>query len=260
MANVGQTFPFKKPQAFMGGPYNPWTKEGDPDDSAYYIAKPGENFARPWLRIPGGRAFVWPLGVEGFSHTIDPKLGIHSYIGDNAVKVDVMHMGEERIHLSGTFPGATSIDAFQALRALVRAPTPKMGKILYVPHLFDTVTSLVVVASAHFDRGQDDRGTDLTYDIEFVYIGVGPEQSDPLIVDSQEQPQGGKADTKGSAARTFTVNGTYNSLRKIAALKLKSPDKWRTIYNKNKALFLKLGVPMGKVPTYRLKIGTKVKY
>lgn len=259
---MAQAFPFDKTKAFIEGPFNPWTGEGDENDSVQYILSPGANFYRPWISVPGGRAFVWPLGIEGFSLSIDPQLGIHKYIGDNAVKVDVVHNGEERLSMSGSFPGSTSAKAFRALRDIVYADTPEQGKILYVPHLF-TYTQRVVVASARFDRSEGDRGTDLTYSLELVRLGPGATVHEDQLVDPE--PQGAKgAKTSGAkgasgagAHRQFKVNGTYNNLTKIAALK---KTTWKVLYDKNQGVFRKLGIPAHQAPTKRLPLGTVIFY
>lgn len=262
---MSQAFPFDKAKAFTDGPYNPFTDGGDPNDTAQYILAPGANFLRPWISVPGGRAFVWPLGVEGFSLSIDPQLGIHKYIGDNAVKVDVIHKGEEHVSMSGSFPGVTSIGAFRALRDMVYADTPERGKILYIPHLF-TYTQRVVIASARFDHGQEDRGTDLTYDLELVRLGPGTAVSENQLIEPEPQgaigakTSGAKGASGAGTHRPFRVNGTYNTLRKIASLKLGNSNKWKVLYDKNQGVFRKLAIPTYQVPDKRLPLGTVIYY
>lgn len=248
---MAQKFP---PLSFVIGPYNPWTGAGDEDDSVQYIQPPGLAFLRPWLQVPGGRSFVWPLGVEGFSLSIEPQLGIHHFIGDNAVKVDVMHKGEERVTLNGSFPGDTSTDAFQALREAVYADTPVLGKVLYVPHVF-TYTQRVVIANARFDHAEDDFSKDLNYSIDFVRTGLTNKVAEPSL---QQPIAQGRSAPKGGSSRKFTVNSKYNTLRKIAALKLKNANRWDDIYKKNTKLFTKLKVSAHKAPDYHLKVGTGI--
>lgn len=266
-----QSFPFNTKSAFTDGPFNPFADEknhevrGNPNDSVAYISEPGVNFFRPWLSVPGGAAFVWPLGVEGFSHSLDPQLGIHKYIGDNAVKVDVIHNGEERLTLSGSFPGMSSIGAFRALRDIVLADTPARGKVLYVPHLF-TYTQRVAVGTTHFDHAETDRGTDLTYSIEFVRLGAAARVHEDDLVDVEPQPTvppataGAKGGSGAGAHRPFRVNGTYNTLRKIAAHKLGKADKWRALYDKNSRWFIMHNVPAFRAPNHRLPLGTTIYY
>lgn len=265
---MAQSYPFDKSKAFLKGPYNPFADPkrgelvGDPDDPAMYVLIPGQNFFRPWISVPGGRAFVWPLGTEGFTVSIDPTLGIHKYIGDNAVKVDVIHKGEEHLTLTGSFPGLTSTEAFRALRDIIYADTPDKGKILYVPHLF-TYTQRVVVANASFDRGSDDRGTDMNYSIELVRLGPGAAVHEDQVVDAEPQgtttakTTGAKGGSGKGAHRKFKVNGTTNTLRKIAKLK---KTTWKILYDKNQAVFRKLSIPAHQAPDKRLPLGTVIYY
>lgn len=235
-------------------PFDPFTRRGDSFDTTYYIAKPDENFLRPWLEDPNGKVFVWPLGLEGFSLSIEPSLGIHRFVGDNKVVVDVMHKGEERLTMTGSFPGRSSVDAFRALRDIVYSNTPKGGKILFVPHLL-AHAQRVVIARARFDRAEDDRGFDLTYDIEFVRLGfkasVGEEEIEEETIPQPKPPA-------GATAKKFIVNSRYNTLRKIAALKLGSAARWSSLYTLNAKLFRKLRVPGHKAPDHRLRNGTVI--
>jgi hypothetical protein len=271
---MAQVFPFERGKANTQHPFNPFTPaerfqgesparaakaaQGDPDDTAYYVAIPGANFLRPWLAVPNGPAFIWPLGLEGFSLSIDPKLGIHSFIGDNAVKVDVMHKGEERFSMSGNLIGESSVDAFRRLRDVVYADTPEGGKLLYIPHLMSHVQRMVI-ANARFDRGEDERGKDLTYSIEFVRIGIANKADDPKLVDLITQPSPTKTGNT-TTAKLFKTTSKYNTLRKIALLKYKSAANWRSLYNLNEKTFRKLGVPAMKAPDYKLKLGTAIYY
>lgn len=241
---------------FDRGPYDQWASRGDENDSAYYIRRPGEAFLRPWLAVPGGIAFLWPLGIEGFTLSIDPTLGIHKYIGDNKVKVDVVHKGEERIGMTGSFPGMTGPDAMQALYNVVYADTPPGGKLLYVPFALD-YTRRVTVVRANFAHGEDAHGTDLTYDIEFVITDLGPKVGDQIVTDSDVLQQGTSIGDQGTTQNRFTVTSKYNTLRKIATFKKVA---WDAIYNKNVAYFQKIAIPKYKAPDYRLKAGVKLYY
>jgi hypothetical protein len=253
---MAQPLPSRRNQQF---PFDFFAQRGDRDDTAYYTLEPGQQFFRPWLRVPGGRAFVWPLGVEGFNLSIDPTLGIHKFVGDNAVEVDVVHLGEERIRLSGLFPGLSSVDAFQALRDLVYAKTPRRGKILYVPHLL-THAQRVVVGRAEFDHPENEIGTrDLSYNIEFVRIGIEGRMNEPPVEDPVPQPTPGQP-AKGAGKRVFTVNAKYNTLRKIATYKFGNSNRWRDLFNTNEKWFRDHHIPAHKAPDYRLPNGLKIKY
>jgi hypothetical protein len=243
-------------------PYDPVSqpshKRGNPDDSARYLLAPGVDFFRPWLTIPGGVAFVWPGGVEGFTCRIDPTLGIHKYIGDNAVVVDVTHKGQETITLAGTFPGLTSVYAFLALRDMIYQDIPDNGYILYVPHLYPK-TQRVFVQGATFDHPEDSRLRDLHYTIDFIRTNVGGTQPEPNLRTPTPQP-GPTTNSRGQAPRVFTVNATTNTLRKIARAKLGDATRWDELYRKNEKFFVKRKIAMHAVPDYRLPTGTKINY
>jgi hypothetical protein len=248
----GQKFPFKVTNPH---PFNPFASDDDPDrgnekDDAYYVLIPGVNFWRPWIRVPSGPAFVWPLGVEGFNLTVEPQIGVHRYIGDNAVVVDVTHKGEERFNLSGNLPGDSASENARALRDVVYADTPRLGKIIFIPGILP-YAQRVVVASFNITRADDDRGEDLTYSLDVVRIGYDPSyQAMPQLGEEVPQPTTGK-----KTAAKFTVTAKYNTLRKIAVLKKRD---WNQLYNKNEKFFNKHKVPFPKVPDYKMPLGTKV--
>ena len=118
---------------------------------------------------------------------------------------------------------------------------------------------LVSVVRAQFDRTADQRGTDMSYTIEFVRMGIAAVNPGANI--PEPNPNDGRGGNKGGkGARSLKVDAKHNSLRKIAAWKLGNADKWRTLYNKNKTYFNKHRIIMSKVPDYRLPLGTKVYY
>ena len=254
---MAQTFPFRNEQVAHDFPFDPFSREGDNEDATYYILKPGENFLRPWISVPGGIAFVFPLGLEAFSLSIDPTLGIHRFVGDNKVVVDVVHKGEERFSMTGSFPGKSSVSAFRALRQVVYADTPANGKIVYIPYLMPHAQRMVV-ASARFDRSNDERGMDLSYDIEFVRVGTDESFNYDTLRPTEPitQPSPGT----GTTTKKFRANSKYNSLRKIAALKYKNASKWQRLYTLNAKWFKKRNIPAHKAPDYRLPLGTVIYY
>lgn len=239
-------------------PYNPFVKDnkGDPDDTARYIQEPGVNFMRPWIAIRNGAAFQWPLGMEGFSVSVDPTLGIHKYIGDNKVAVDVVHAGEEHFTLSGNFPGSSGPDMVKALRDIVYKDSSAEGKLLWLPEVV-TYVQRVQVANFSSSRDESARGKDLIYSIEFVRLGTVDLVADPNPVPAHPQPT---HPPKGKTSRTVKVDATHNTLRKIALWKLKSAAKWRTIYDANQKWFVDHKVPLAKAPDYRLPIGLAIHY
>jgi hypothetical protein len=254
----GQTFPFKVTNP---SPYDPFSKKGDEDDSAYYVLRPGVEFWRPWIRVPNGPAFVWPLGIEGFTLSVDSTLGIHKYIGDNAVQVDVIHKGQENFAMSGNLPGDTGPENARKLRDVFYADTPRRGKILFIPGILP-YAQRVVLANLRIDHGEDDRGEDLRYSLDVVRIGYDEDyKADPRLTDPDTQPQSGGSGSSGkkvaASPKKFAVTATVNTLRKIASAK---NTNWNTLYTKNEALFVKLKIAYMRAPDYKIKLGTKINY
>jgi hypothetical protein len=237
-------------------PFDPWTGRGDKLDPAQYIVKPGVNFMRPWIAIRGGDAFQWPVGLEGYRTVVDPSLGIHRFIGDNAVVVDVMHAGEEHFSMTGSFPGDSAPDLIKALKAVVYAKSTDEGKILWLPEIV-SYAQRVHVANAEFSRDEDARGRDARYSIEFVVIG-----HTSLSLDPEPEPTASPPfqNNKGRAPRHFKVNSKYNTLRKIATRIYKDAKKWHLLYNANEGYFVKNKIPLSKAPTYKLPNGLSLIY
>jgi hypothetical protein len=261
-----QSFPFKLSRANVKAPTNLWLDpknpmHGDPKDTAQYIMNPGVNFYRPWLASNdrfNGAAFIWPLGIEGFSLSIEPQIGIHRLIGDNAVEVDITHKGEERFVMSGNFPGFTGPDNLRALRQVVYMTTPKTGKVLYVPHILP-YAQRVVVARASFNHAEDMRGQDLTYEIEFVRTGLidtGKSDREPVIT----EPKPPDTRPHKASPRFVRVDAKHNTLRKIAKWKLGSTSKWHTLYKKNEKWFHQNHIITAKIPDKRLPGGKIIYY
>ena len=236
-------------------PYDAAAKTGNPKDTTSYLITPGVNFIRPWLAIRNGPAFQWPLGLEGYNLTVDPLLGIHKFIGDNAVAVDVLHAGEEHFTMSGSFPGLSGPALIRALRDLVYQGAPAEGKILFVPEIMSHAQRVQIV---HFEstRQETDRGKDSAYSIEFVRLGmlndissmVTPVMTEPIKI----------AGKKGVSTRSVTVDAQHNTLRKIAKWKLGDANKWRTVFNANESYFTRNKIPLTKAPDHRLPTGMKV--
>lgn len=247
---------YKSTLETTSAPFNPFTGVGDKTDDSMYIVEPGVAFFRPWLAIRNGPAFQWPLGMEGFSLTIDPTLGIHKFIGDNKVVVDVVHSGEEHLTLSGNFPGDSAPDLIQALRDVVYQDAPEEGKILYVPEIMSHAQRVQIV-HAEFSRGEDQRGRDTTYSIEFVRMGLAADNPDTTTTPTTPNPKTG---AKGKTTKSIKVDAKHNTLRKIAAWKLGKSSNWRTVYNANSAWFVKRNVPLAKAPDYRIPLGTTIHY
>jgi hypothetical protein len=236
-------------------PYDPISGTGDPRDTAVYLVRPGVNFIRPWLAIRNGPAFQWPLGLEGYTLAVDPTLGIHKFLGDNAVAVDVLHAGEEHFSMNGSFPGNSAPDLIRALRDLVYQKSTVEGKILFIPEIMSHAQRVQVVR-AEFSRSTEDRGRDSNYSIEFVRMGqlnAISARTTPIV--AQPQPTTG---TTAKSSRFVTTDGKHNTLRKIALWKLGDQTRWRTLYNSNEKFFVSKKVQLAKAPDYRLPQGTRI--
>lgn len=251
-----QRFPFPLKSANQRFPYDPFKGTGDSKDTVAYIQPPGIEFYRPWLAIPNGAAFIWPLGLEGFGISVEPTLGIHKYYGDNKVVVNVIHRGEEHITMSGNLLGKSAVDSLRQLRDVAYAVQPVGGKILYLPGVLNYAQRVAVVRLS-FDRTEDARGEDITYTMDLVRTGIENKFTDPDLAVPTTQPSTG---TQKASSRVFVVTSSVNTLRKIALKKLGNASKWDDIYKKNKTIFARLKVPAHSVPTYKLKVGTKVYY
>lgn len=235
----------------LRGPYNPWAKKGDRRDPAHFLANPGYDFHRPWLAVRNGPAFMWPLGMQGFSDVISPSLGIHKAIGGGSnVTIDVMHAGEEHMTLSGSFPGDSAAALIKALRTVVYFSAPDEGKILYLPEIADHPWRVQVV-SASLDRQNEDRGNDTAYSIEFVRMGTLGDITGP-----KPPPEPG--------TRVVKVTAKHDTLRNIALWKLNASNKWRILYDLNQHKLDKFmrthHVNFHKLPTAKLPIGMSLHY
>lgn len=230
---------------------------GRSGDTAQYLIDP-QFFTRPWISVVGGPAFVWPGGIEGFEISVDPTLGIHKYIGDNAVEVDVVHKGQENVILSGTFPGSISAKAMQVLRDIVYQNTPEGGKLLFLPHMLPAIQR-VAVANARFSHSEGDMTQDISYSIEFVRIGITNKRPGlPAPFKPVPNPSSGVA--RGKAKRIFTVTATVNTLRKIAKFKLGDTGRWYHLYGANAKWFKDHNIRQDQAPDRRLPVGTKLHY
>lgn len=228
------------------------------EDTAKYLLDPDDDFARPYLAIPGGRAFVWPVGVEGFEVVDQAELGKHKYLGEIELDVDVTHKGESTITLSGIFPGWTSTENMLALRAIFYADTPERGKILHLPGIFSNLQYVVCDREA-FTHQQDDRTMDIEYSLSVVRVGTG--KKSPNTGPTQPD-QGRKSTGKGRGTRRFTVNSKTNTLRRVAYAVFRNGARWTELYavKKNASWFDKRDIASHKVPDYPLPLGTVVYY
>lgn len=226
------------------------------EDSAKYVLQPDADFDRPYLAIPSTvRAFVWPLGVEGFEITGNSQLGIHKYLGELELDVSLVHKDEFHIRLSGVFPGWTSVENMNALRAIYDADTPERGKILHLPGILPEL-QYVVGENFTFNHPDDDRTQDITYAISFVKTGSRPYKKG----ERPNKPAPVRQTPKRSARRFFRVNSKHRSLRNIAYLIYHDSRRWTGLFTKNHTFYDKNNIPAHKVPDYKLPLGFKVYY
>lgn len=235
------------------GVSDPRNPSGDPNDPATYSLRPGRDFLRPWVAIRNGEAFQWPLGVEGFTLTTDPTLGIHKFVGDNQVYVDVIHTGEEHITMEGNFPGNSAAVLVQALRDVVRKKVGDVGKVLYVPEIMKHAQRVQVISS-QFSRSDDARGRDMQYTIEFVLMGEDlANAATSVLVPSSALPSAPR-----TSARSVNVDAKHNTLRKLALWKLGKSDNWRQMYDASETWFTERSITLVSAPDYILPLGTLI--
>lgn len=216
-------------------------------------------YERPTLRA-GNLKFEWPLGVEGITISGQPTLAEHRYIGDNDIVLDVTHLDDQRIVLTGMFPGLTGTQNMEDLLRVIRAPQPSPGKVLVLPRIVFSNELIVAVADYNFDHPEDDRTGSWTYSITFRRLAAGRKTSTPRRATSPVNPKPGvKGKPRGKSSRVFTVHAGANTLRAIAKLVYGDSKRWNEIYNKNVAVLKKIG-PLYTIPTKRLPLGLKLHY
>jgi hypothetical protein len=210
----------------------------------------------------GQLSFEWPLGVEGVRISGSPTLAEHRYIGDNDVVLQVTHADDQRIVLTGMFPGLTGTQNMTDLLAVIRADQPKLGKVLRLPHIVFPQEIYVAIADYDFDHPEDDRNNSWTYTVTFRRTGLGKYVPRPRSISSPVNPhtRRGAAKPRGKSSRIFTVHAGANTLRAVAQLVYGNPNRWADIYNLNKKTLKKLNVPLHMIATKRLPLGMKLNY
>lgn len=255
-------------------------RPGRGEDPAKYLVSPGSvsgknkhkpgmlRHARPYL-VSGNVIFVFPVGVEGFTRSGSAQLGIHRYLGENAVRGNVTHREEARIDLRGTFPGISSQKSMVNCINILRSLPPAPGLILYAPGVFEA-EQYVLPESWRFSHDPEDRSHSIEYEISFVRTGEGVTIDDPIGEPPPEQP-GVKVDPRGKPTRIFTVTSGAQTLRAIAAIVYNNPASWQRLVTLNQGDLALLqrsigiqnslaGLPTHKLPTHRFEIGTKFRY
>jgi hypothetical protein len=222
------------------------------------------DFPKPYLAVPGGARFTWPVGVEGFEITEDAEVASHKYLGGLDLDVDVTHRGEKTITLSGTFPGWSSTDHMKALQAAFVAPQPANGKALSLPFIFPTAIFVVCISLRHA-HDESDRTQDIQYSLTMKKIGSSAALSDRGLASSggsSGPDAGSNVSPSDQGAQSWMItNSALNTLRKVVtATQVGSDVTWETIYNipENKAYFDSKNIPSMSVPDYQIPPGTKI--
>lgn len=218
-----------------------------------------KRYERPVLRA-GGLSFEWPVGVEGIRISGSASVAEHRYIGDNDIVLDVTHLDDQQIVLTGMFPGLTGTTNMEQLLQVIRAPQPPKGKVLVLPRAVFSNEIVGVVASYDFDHPEEDRNSSWNYTLTFRRTATGRKTNKPKKISSPVVPTT-KHTTKprGKSSRIFTVHAGANTLRAIAKLVYGNSNRWGDIYNKNKKALKPYG-PLHSIPTKRLKLGLKLNY
>jgi len=254
-------------------------RPGTGQDPAKYLVRPGTisgrnkhsagnlGHARPYI-VSGNSFFAFPVGVEGFERSGSAQLGLHRYLGENAVRGNVTHREEARIQLSGTFPGLSAQELMVACINILRSNPPKPGLILYAPGVFNA-EQFVLPESWNFTHDPEDRTHSINYTISFVRTGEGQTAKDPIGKAPDAQP-GVKTVPRGMPTRSFTVTDGARTLRQIAYIVYHDADKWQQLvqlnagtlatFQRSQALNEANDLPAYKLPTYRWPIGTQFRY
>lgn len=223
-------------------------------------------FAPPSIRS-AQNIFTWPFGVEGFRRSGSATLGIHKYLGASNVAVQVIHMDEAHLELSGTFPGLTSMQYMENLLAVITAGG---SKDLFLPGIFTRIQR-VFTENYDFSHMEDDRSHSITYSVSFVRTTVGAtvsatQKAVSLATQSQTVPGSPRRTTAASVSqgRTYTVSGQSQSLREISAVVYGDGDLWQQLIDKNKTTLDQYNPGSDllafQLPTMRLPVGTLIVY
>lgn len=226
-------------------------------ETARFVVRQAE-FNRPVLSIPNGDEFIWPLGIEGFTLSGSAALGIHKYLGDNNVVVQVTHRSESRIQLDGAFPGATSHYHMDALLRVLEGEAPFDIKILSLPGLMPS-QQRVTAESWNFSHTRDNQLDDIEYQISLVKQGVGSSIEDNITI----QPEISSVvfgPNRGKSGRYFTTSDNARTLRRIAQIVYGDHNLWESLFSLNQDVLQLMAIPFHEMPTAPLPIGIRISY
>jgi hypothetical protein len=242
------------------GTYNRHITAGE--DEARYILMPDAEFDRPWIASPqgsSGPAFVWPLGVEGFSFSSNATAGIHHYIGDNDVYVDIVYPDEYHLVLNGVFPGNTSPQLMSLLRQVIlHQPDPPGIKLLSIAPAAALIQRVRVINHS-FTRDAGDTYTRINYSIECIRTGTG--SAALSTIDAIPDPDPSNSQLRGSALGRHTVK-SIQDFPGLASLLYKSnglPAQMQ-LWSLNEAKMESLSIPLFKIPYALIPVGTVINY
>lgn len=241
-------------------------RQGRGQDPARYLVRDSNLYHRRPSLQSGNLVFVFPVGVEGMRHTGQATLAIHHYFGDDDAEVQILHKDESRIELSGTLPGIRGVESMAALRILIRDTPPDIGKILFLPGIYERV-QYVVVESYDFTHAADDRTHSWDYVITFVRTGAGRRLPDPHGKPPPPNP-GTTKTPRGKYTRFWrTGSGGARTFRQISKIVYGSASKWKLLVDLNNDLInserqrLKQdGIASFDIPNFRWSLGTKIYY
>lgn len=238
------------------------------DDPAAILPLSQLRFSPPSVRS-SENVFIWPMGVEGFRRSGSATLGIHKYLGAGNVDVQVAHLDEAHLEMTGTFPGLTSKNNMAELLAVITADG---AKELILPGIFSRIQK-VFCENYEFSHAVDDRTHSIDYSISFVRttVGVGVSSGDRFLTASN--PGSGTQTLSGSprstaltsvaqSDRVFVVADGAQTLREISSIVYGDQTLWPQLVLLNASALdiynpdLELGIY--QLPTVRLPIGTKV--
>ena len=217
--------------------------------------------ARPTL-TSGNKTFRWPIGIEGLRRSGTASLGIHRYLGENSVDVQVLHKDEARIEMTGMFPGISGVDYMNELIDIVMSDTPEAGKILTLPGVFPD-KQFVVVENYDFNHEGDDQTHTFNYTITFVRIETGSRQKEVHGKPPPPQP-GVTVNNRGTPGRIHVIRDGARTLKAVAKLKYGNASDWKKLLNANRAMLriyqTKHNLPAHALPTHRFPVGTKIRF
>jgi|SRR5215831_1189398 len=255
---------FKKADIRPKGPskpggYNISTTHPTQDDEVRYILRPDREFRRPWVATPGGSAYVWPGGVEGFQLTSNAETGIHKYLGEIGTDVIVVYPDEFHISLSGTFPGKTSVANLHALRSVLLQQTI-YGHILALPGIQSQLLYVVPI-NHQFAHDPGDYTSNVNYSVEFIKTGTGSNYKLPPLHLPQSNPTV-KTSARGKNQRHVTTKHGFQTLRAIANQVYHdvSQEAILMLASKNASALKKHNISLQKSVTAKLPVGMRINW